>query len=168
MFLSSRGQLILKTPKQVWNVKMLFCSCWAERQSGERLRENRGNRVSGFEAQWFRAGNAKRLHSLEGSILSERDRAGGVLRSPPEHIHFTAFSSTLPLDIFLFPFKRLSFHLPLYMCQNLHLHTYLSNVSVRETTRSLWQSLKEIHSIMLQSADTTVPIFDIYGSCNTY
>lgn len=107
MFLSCKRQLIFKTVTRGWNVEMLFCSCWTERQSGEGMGEDGAEPVSGFKAQWCTAWNAKGLHSFEGNILSERDRAVGVERSTPEHIHFTVFSSNLPLDIASLPLKAI-------------------------------------------------------------
>ena len=74
-------------------------------------RQERQGRVSGLEGQWCRARDTKRLHSLEGNIFvwvregwRERERGGEVI-SPPEHIHFTVFSSTLPLDITSHPLQ---------------------------------------------------------------
>lgn len=64
----------------------------------------------------------------ETFCLIQRDGEREVeVISPPEHIHFTVFSSTLPLDITSSPLQAI---IPpfaiIYVAKSLHLHTYLS------------------------------------------
>lgn len=49
----------------------------------------------------------RRIAEFRMKCLSERDRALGVVRSTPEHIHFTVFSSNLPLDITSLPLQAI-------------------------------------------------------------
>lgn len=65
----------------------------------------------------------------------ERERGGEVI-SPPEHIHFTVFSSTLPVDITSLPLQAI---IPpfaiIYVAKSLHLHTYLPYLCTHTTER---------------------------------
>lgn len=96
-------------------------------------------RLSGFERQWYRGRDKKRLHSLEGNIWSEWKREGdrgGEVISPPEHIHFTVFSSNLPPDVTSLPLLAI---IPpfaiIYVAKSLQLHTYLSCLCTRTANR---------------------------------
>lgn len=69
--------------------------------------------------------------------VRERGRVrGGEVISFPEHIHFTVFSSTLPLDITSLPFKWLSLHSPLYMWQKAFTYTHTYRIWAHTTKRS--------------------------------
>lgn len=150
-FLGWRGQFLNRL-KQVWNVGNAVLQWFNGKaiRQGTRREESR-ERVSGFERQWCRARDTKRLHSLEGNILSEPERdgergRGGEVISPPEHIHFTVFSSTLPLDITSFPSSDYpSIHH--YICGKKRPYTHTYHVCAltlqKETASSPWQPLEE-------------------------
>lgn len=151
MFLGWRGQLILKRLKQVWNVGMLCCSDLMEKAIWQGTGRGKSlERVSGFERQWCRARESKRLHSLEGNIWSEseRDGEGEVERSflLLSTSISQCFSPRLSLRTSpLLPFKRLSLHWPLYMWQKAFAYTHTYHVCAltvqKETAGFPWRPL---------------------------